>query len=188
MVLSELGDDWGPVIRLALWTRDRRPFRTRGWRIASERLLRDPCSVWGVLCGCCIPQWQVTSAAAGGREGSPLVHTQQCPQLAWCMHWARHTEPGVVWHLLPSLCLCCDISTESSENLLSHSTQSLQRPTSHTKDDTGKWLFPNCCGLSQLSVGNCVIFASYPANNHWEWLHISTSTSCTTALTPFSPH
>lgn len=45
VVLSELGDDWGPVIRLALWTRDRRPFRTRGWRIASERLLRDPCSV-----------------------------------------------------------------------------------------------------------------------------------------------
>lgn len=30
-VLSELGDDWGPLVRLALWTRDRRPYRTRGW-------------------------------------------------------------------------------------------------------------------------------------------------------------
>lgn len=29
-VLSELGDDWGPLIRLALWTRDRKPYRTRG--------------------------------------------------------------------------------------------------------------------------------------------------------------
>ena len=37
-VLSELGDDWGPLVRLALWTRDRRPYRTRKWCTGCMRL------------------------------------------------------------------------------------------------------------------------------------------------------
>lgn len=96
-------------------------------------------------------------------EGSPPVQAQQCPQLAWCMHGGG--TPSLVWCGTYSLpCVSVVTFPQSPQRTCSLTQHSLCCALPHTPKMTlvsgPSPPLPHCCELSQLSVGNCVVFAS----------------------------